>query len=302
VKTKVLLVVVALSVLWLSGCTRVEAGHVGLEIKLAGTQRGVQDIPIRTGWVFYNPLGTTIIEYPTYVQTATWTKDSDEIHEGSSTNNERLYFTSKDQLNLGGDFSLSYSIQADKAAHFYVTFRTEDLKTFTHGYMKNVVRDSVNSAASQFTAEEINGPRKEEFLAMGRKIISDEMAKFGVQIVQFGLTGQPELPPQLQNAIVAKNTAVQLAQQAENELRKTQAEAAKQVAQAEGEAKAKVAYAEGEAKANATLANSVTDRLLTLRKLDIQQEAVRKWNGSVPQIQGGGSASGSLNIIVPIKE
>jgi hypothetical protein len=49
--------------------TRIEAGHVGVEINLAGSQRGASEIPVRTGWVVYSPLNTQIIEFPTYVQT-----------------------------------------------------------------------------------------------------------------------------------------------------------------------------------------------------------------------------------------
>ena len=49
--------------------TRIDAGYVGVEINLAGTQRGAADIPMRTGWVFYSPLRTQIIEFPTFVQT-----------------------------------------------------------------------------------------------------------------------------------------------------------------------------------------------------------------------------------------
>ena len=36
--------------------TRIEAGHVGVEINLAGKQRGASEIPVRTGWVVYSPL------------------------------------------------------------------------------------------------------------------------------------------------------------------------------------------------------------------------------------------------------
>jgi hypothetical protein len=49
--------------------TRIEAGHVGVEINLAGRQRGASEVPVRTGWVLYSPLTTQIIEFPTYVQT-----------------------------------------------------------------------------------------------------------------------------------------------------------------------------------------------------------------------------------------
>ena len=41
--------------------TRIGAGYVGVEVNLAGSQRGAQEIPIRTGWVFYSPLKTQII-------------------------------------------------------------------------------------------------------------------------------------------------------------------------------------------------------------------------------------------------
>lgn len=43
-----------LLVLWI-GCasiTRVDAGHLGVRVKLAGSARGVQDM----GWVFFHPL------------------------------------------------------------------------------------------------------------------------------------------------------------------------------------------------------------------------------------------------------
>src|SRR6202162_2068980 len=60
--------------------TRIKAGHVGVEINLAGKQRGASEIPVRTGWVVYSPLTTQIIEFPTYVQTVKWTRNTDEGH------------------------------------------------------------------------------------------------------------------------------------------------------------------------------------------------------------------------------
>jgi hypothetical protein len=45
----VLLVLVVLGV-FLLRVTRIEAGHVGVEINLAGKQRGASEIPVRTGW------------------------------------------------------------------------------------------------------------------------------------------------------------------------------------------------------------------------------------------------------------
>ena len=57
----VLLVLLVLSV-FLVRVTRIEAGHVGVEINVAGKQRGASEIPVRTGWVVYSPLSTQIID------------------------------------------------------------------------------------------------------------------------------------------------------------------------------------------------------------------------------------------------
>lgn len=72
--------------------TRIGAGYVGVEINLAGSQRGAQEIPVRTGWVFYSPFKTQVVEFPTFVQTVKWTGD---VHEGHPLN-EELVFNSKE--------------------------------------------------------------------------------------------------------------------------------------------------------------------------------------------------------------
>ncbi len=68
------LVLVIIFVTFVTRVTRIEAGQVGVEINLAGSQGGASEIPIRTGWVVYSPLRTQIIEFPTYVQTVKWTR------------------------------------------------------------------------------------------------------------------------------------------------------------------------------------------------------------------------------------
>jgi len=40
------------------------------------------------------------------------------------------------------DVSLSYAIDAAKVPDFYVNYRTDDLERFTHGILKDIVRNS----------------------------------------------------------------------------------------------------------------------------------------------------------------
>src|SRR5579872_6307998 len=140
--------------------TRIDAGHVGIEINLAGSQRGASDIPIRTGWVFYSPLRTQIIEFPTYVQTVKWTHDTNEGHPI----NEEMSVNSKEGMEVTADVSLSYSIEPTKVPEFYVKYLISDLEIFTHGILRDIVRNSLNEVASTYTVEDIYGEKKAEFV------------------------------------------------------------------------------------------------------------------------------------------
>ena len=92
----VLLIAVLIFFNYIASVTRIGAGYVGVEIVLSGSQRGPSEIPIRTGWVFYSPLRSQIIEFPTFVQTVKWTQDL-----------MRTGFERADELQLeGGDGDL----------------------------------------------------------------------------------------------------------------------------------------------------------------------------------------------------
>jgi regulator of protease activity HflC (stomatin/prohibitin superfamily) len=273
--------------LFLVRVTRIEAGHVGVEINLAGKQRGASEIPVRTGWVVYSPLSTQIIEFPTFVQTVKWTKDVNEGHPI----NEEMGFNSKEGMEIFVDVSLSYAIDAAKAPDFYVKYRLADMESFTHGILRDVVRNSLNEVASTYVVEDIYGEKKAEFLRKVQTMIEQKMSPVGVSVQQFGFIGAPRVPSVIATAITAKAQAIQQAERARNELATTQAEAAKKIAEAEGDAKSLVTRAQGEADANRIRQNSLTPQLLELRRIENNRALIDKWNGQLPTVetgQGGG--------------
>ena len=269
--------------------TRIEAGHVGVEINLAGKQRGASEIPIRTGWVLYSPLSTQIIQFPTYVQTVKWTKD---INEGHPIN-EEMGFNSKEGMEIFVDVSMSYAIEATKVPEFYIKYRIADMDMFTHGILRDVVRNSLNEVASTYVVEDIYGEKKAEFLRKVQSIIEQKMSPVGVSVQQFGFIGAPRVPSVIAAAITAKAQAIQQAERARNELATTQAEAAKKIAEAEGDAKSLVTRAQGEADANRIRQNSLTPQLLELRRIENNRAMIDKWNGQLPAVQSG-QAGGML--------
>lgn len=271
---RIVLVAVALAA---AGCSRVDPGYVGIKVSYLGADRGVDDIPRVTGFVFYNPITTRILRYPTFVQTAIWTR---AIEEGSPTN-EEISFNSREGVVITADISLSHQLSPDKVPHFYIKFRSDDLRTYTHGFLRNVSRDAFNEVAPRFGVQEIYGERKEEFLTAVRNRINDEIAPFGDHLEQFGIIGAPRLPPTVVEALNAKITATQNAIRVENELR-----------QAEAEAKKSVARAQGEADANKVLTLSISPELIQYRLLQIQEAAIARWDGKRPMVEG--SSSGLL--------
>jgi regulator of protease activity HflC (stomatin/prohibitin superfamily) len=259
--------------------TRIGAGYEGIEINLAGSQRGASEIPIRTGWVFYSPLRTQIIEYPTFVQTVKWTADTSEGHPV----NEELVFNSKEGQEVRADVSLSYAIDAVKIPDFYVKYRSDDLERFTHGILKDIVRNSLNEVASTYTLEDIYGENKAKFLVQTRNRVQEQIAPVGVQIQQFGFIGKPRFTAAIEQAITQKTQAITDAERARNQLAVTQAEVAKTVAEAEGDARSAIERARGEAESNRLRQASITPQLLEWKRLENQRAFIDRWNGELPR-------------------
>jgi regulator of protease activity HflC (stomatin/prohibitin superfamily) len=257
----------------------------------------VEDLPIRTGWVFYNPAGSKVVEYPTYVQTAKWTHD---LNEGQPIN-EEISFNTLQGLTVYGDISLSYHLDPAKVPAFYVKFRSDDISQFTHGFLRNVARDSMNRVAANYTVEEIMGEKKPEMEQRSRDELQSEVKDIGVVIEQFGFIGSPRPPESVVAAINAAQQAKYIAQQKQNELLQSQADAAKQVAAAEGQAKAQIAIAQGEAESNRVRAASISPQIIEWQKLAVTDRWIARWNGSMPQVQAGGNLPGMLLNVTPEK-
>src|SRR6516225_10147947 len=167
--------IVGAFVLFSSCMARVDAGHVGIRVKLAGSSRGASDIPVVTGWVFYNPLTEQLVMFPTSVQNIVWTKD---VHEGSP-HDESITFSSAEGANINADVGLSFHIEPTMAPHLYLKFRKNDLVDLANGYVRNAVRESFNLVASKMPNSDIYGANK-------GKLVEDVTDRLKKQLGQDG--------------------------------------------------------------------------------------------------------------------
>lgn len=268
------------------GCTHVEPGHVGVKVDSC-SGGGVEQQPTGVG---YHSTGacTSIIEYPTFVQTAVWTHNPNEGHP----TNEEITFTNADQMQIAADISIAYQLDPDKVPAFYSKFKSDNLDNWTHGFLRNLAREKFDTAAGKYRIEQIMGDNA-SFLAEVRSSLQKDLEPYGVTITQFGFIGAPRPPQSVIDSINAKATATQKALQIELELKQSEAEARKQVAKAEGNAKAEAAQAEGDAKALRTRADAeayANEKVTkSLSPALIEYERVKKWNGQMPQVTSGGT-------------
>ena len=113
-------VALVLGTIFTAGCmTTIEPGHTGILISKVGTNRGVSKENLVSGWVFYFPITTKVVEYPVFNQRVAWTHDA---HEGHPVN-EELTFQTKDNVPVSMDVAVNYTLREDKVPEFYTKFR-----------------------------------------------------------------------------------------------------------------------------------------------------------------------------------
>jgi regulator of protease activity HflC (stomatin/prohibitin superfamily) len=275
-----------LLILLMAGCTAIPLGSVGIVVSKVGKNRGVQGVTMKTGWALVNPITTSLIEYPVYMQTVKWTAAE---KEGNPDVDESITFNTKDEMTINADVSLSYMLEESAAPAFYVKYRARDIETFTDGYLRNVARDAFNEVAGDYSIEQIMGDNGPVLQAV-RNRMQSVLKVDGIQISQLGFMGSPRAPKQVSDAINLKVQAAQIALQKENEVAQAKAEAQKMEAIAQGDAQANIIRAQADATANKLRSSTLTPELIEWNK-------IQRWDGHNPSVVSGAGA-GSLMLSV----
>jgi len=224
------------------GCSRIDAGHEGILVKQYGAEKGVQDVNLVTGRVWYNPLTEDVYQFPVFVQTVDYNPFSVNAKDGSV---------------FSVDPTISFKVQSGHTPAIFKKYR-KDLDEITETTLFNYVRDAFRIEFNKYTTDSIISNR-ESFENAVQLNMQATLKQEGFELEQ--MTSGIAYPKTITDAVNAKNKAIQEAMQVENELRVTQARAKKMIVQAEAEAKA----------------NELKQRTLT--PLLIQQQFIEKWDG-----------------------
>lgn len=278
-----------------SSCQLVNVGNVGIRVRRAGANRGVQDLPVVSGWVAYNPFTETIVEFPTTVQTVTW---SQSPHEGQARD-ESITFSSSDGITVSADVALSYHVDAAHAGRLYTRFRETNMTSLTHGYVRNAVRDALNEQASQMVIHDIYGAGKTRLLEAVIRQVRERMGQDGFVVDQLSFQGALRLPPNVVEAINRAMQASQDAVAAQNRVAQIEAEARQNVARVQGEATAAQTRATGEANALRTRADAESAAVVTRARADAEARRIRaQATADAWRVEGQGTAD-AANLVRP---
>src|SRR5580700_4865374 len=283
----VIAVLVAVGIVGCRTAVRVDAGHVGIRVRLAGSDRGIQDMPVVTGWVFFNPLTEQIVLFPTSVQNVVWAQSANE----GKPFDESITFSSSEGVNANADVGLSFHIEPNLAPRLYGRFRLNDLSMLADGYMSNTVRAAFNDVASKLAVQDIQGAGKSAMLADITQRCHDVFGKDGIVIDQLTINGALRLPQNVMDAINRAMEATQNAIQSRNKVGQVEAEAQQAITQAHGQAEAARQKAQGEAdglliRARAEAQANEIIRLSTTPAV-LQYRALERWDGKLPQYSAG---------------
>jgi regulator of protease activity HflC (stomatin/prohibitin superfamily) len=253
--------------LFLGSFGQVKPGYVGLKINQYGSGAGISSKVLGVG-TYFTPPGTTIQEFPVFTQNYTYSASRTE----GSQENEEFVFQDKSGLTMSTDIGLSYSVNPDKAPLLYSKFRA-DASQLLSGQIRNIIRNALTDRASQMNVEDIYGPQKAALLAAVQKDAQAYFAPYGLNIERLSYAGEIRVPDSVREQIIARVS---------NENAALAAQAA--VATATANANAKIEAAKGEAEANRLLAASIA-----ASPQIVQLKAIEKWNGVLPQYNGGGA-------------
>lgn len=228
-----------------SSCKRIDAGHEGIRVKQYGTDKGVQDVYLVTGRVWFNPFTEEIHQFPVFVQTADY---------------EPFTVNAKDGSVFSVDPTITFKVIPGHSPEIFKKYR-KDITEITRTTLYNYVRDAFRIQFNKYSTDSMISNR-EGFENAVQIQLSTELNKEGFDLEQ--MTSGITYPESITQAIDAKNRAVQQAMQVENELRVAEANARKLIV-----------LAESEAKANLLRQQSLTPLL-------IQQQFIEKWDGKTP--------------------
>lgn len=257
--------------LFFFGCQRIDAGHVGLKVNMAGGEKGISKTEYVTGWVFYLKGISRVFEFPTYQQHKQY-EPFELLMKGGTV------FTVHPSFN--------YTIHAGNVAAMFQEFRLS-VKQLENGYLYNSLLVCLRETSNTFTVDSVLNNLSIYDAAVTERLNKKLAPYFMVSTFTSGM--QPSAG--LKSTIEQKALALQQAIQLENEQKKIKVKVENDLLEASRDSAVTVKAARAEA-----MAITVKQQALSQSPQYVDLIKAQRWNGVLPVYMLGGNTPMFLNL------
>lgn len=244
----VVFVLIIVGILVFNMITTVPTGYVGVKTRFGE----VQNDTIQEGLNMKVPFIEKIVKIDCKVQ----------IYE----NKKELESSTKDMQVVRNIFTaINYSVNKENANILYQKVG----KKYEEILIEPAIQESVKSAFSQFTAEELITNRS-TVSNLIKETLTDKLEESGINITEVAIKSF-DFSEEYNQAIEAKATAQQNVEREKAELEKAKIENEK-----------KIENARAEAEVMKVKNQETTEKSLELRELEVKEKMIEKWNGALP--------------------
>jgi regulator of protease activity HflC (stomatin/prohibitin superfamily) len=263
-----LVVVTLVCWLLLPGCTQqVPPATVGV---LFDANRGIATTLLQPRVVWVGPCQRLIL-YPTAIQNATYVKNA---REGAIHGDASIKASTAEGAILPMDVTVAWHVQPDDVVKAFQEFGTADLSQIESLYLRWATSAAVNTVSGSHSIFDVISKDRAQIGPEVKAKLTPILARWGLTVdnVYIGeVYPSAEIQAKIQDSMAKRN-----------ELEQKRIE----LQQAQTEARTITIKAEQQAEQNRLLA-SQGEIALKLKRVELRQLAIQKWNGSPPLVGDG---------------
>lgn len=239
-------VIIFISIILIASIAIVPTGYVGVKTRFGQ----VQNDTIQEGLNFKTPFIESIVKIDCKTQKIEY------LMEASSKDLQKI-------SNI--KIAVNYGVDKQKANVLY----REIGKDFKSIIIEPAIYETMKSAIANYTAEELV-TKRQEVSNLAQETLTNKLKDEGINITSLSMTDL-SFSEEFDQAIEKKQVVEQQTQQAKYELEKARVENEK-----------KVENAKAEAEVMKQQNQEITEKTLELKRLEVKQKLIEKWNGQLP--------------------
>lgn len=245
-----IVIIVLIALLAVQSFTIVQAGHRGVVLQLGAVQPKVMD----EGLNYKIPFIQTVVPMEVRVQKS----------ESSQTS------ASRDLQTVSTTIAVNYHLDANNVNRLYQQVGMD----YVTRIVDPAIAESLKAVTAQYTAEELISKRS-EVSSKVKEALRDKLSVYYIILDEINIR-EFMFSEEYNRAIEAKQVAEQQALKSKLDLERIKIEKEQEITKAQAQAEALRLQKQ-----------DVTPELIQLRQIEAQLEAIRRWDGKLPNVTGG---------------